>query len=65
MRFLRAIVRPITTLLLVAAIVAFVGLEVLGYTRRDIPEWFVSIVSLVLGYWFGSRTVERAQGIDR
>ncbi len=65
MRFLRAMVRPITTLLLVMAIVAYVGLDVLGYSRREIPEWFVSIVSLVLGYWFGSRTVERTQGIDR
>ncbi len=65
MKFIRATIRPVTTLLLVTAIITFVGLDVLGYTHREIPDWFVSLVSLVVGYWFGSRTVERAQGLDR
>lgn len=61
MRMLRAAVRPVVTLLLVITIIVLATLWTLGRAPNEVPGWFVSAVSLVLGYWFGSRTAERAK----
>lgn len=45
------IVRPATTVLLVAAAVWAVLHGI------DLPEWFRTLLSLVIGYWFGSQGV--------
>ena len=46
---LRALVRPVVTLALVAAVIV-------GFFMRLIPpEPFMAAVLLVLGFWFGSR----------
>jgi len=49
----------VVTLLLVIAIIALAFLWTLGIAPNEVPVWFVSAVSLVLGYWFGSRTAEK------
>ncbi len=59
MKALRSAVRPVVTLLLVVAIIALAFLWTLGIAPNEVPVWFVSAVSLVLGYWFGSRTAEK------
>ncbi len=61
MNFLRALVRPLTTILLVVALVVYTGLYVVGIAAKDVPDWFVGLAGLVLGYWFGARTAERAR----
>jgi len=59
LKTLRSAVRPVVTLLLVIAIIALAFLWTLGIAPNEVPVWFVSAVSLVLGYWFGSRTAEK------
>lgn len=61
MKTLRSAVRPVVTLLLVISIVVFAFLWIMGWAPNEVPVWFVSAVSLVLGYWFGSRTAERTK----
>lgn len=61
MKVLRSAVRPVVTLLLVVAIIVLAFLWTLGIAPNEVPVWFVSAVSLVLGYWFGSRTAERTK----
>jgi hypothetical protein len=46
---IRAIIRPLITLLLVAALVVFVASD------KDIPEVFTNITLVVIGFWFGTR----------
>lgn len=47
--FIRGVVRPIATLVLVVAAVSFIAFN------TPIPDWFIGTVSTVIGFWFGQR----------
>lgn len=47
--FIRGIVRPVSTLLMVIASIIMVFFGV------DVPEWFRNILLMVMGFYFGSR----------
>lgn len=48
----RGMVRPLVTVLLVVAVLVFLPFKI------DVPERLWDLVFMVLGFWFGSRTLK-------
>jgi hypothetical protein len=46
---MRAMIRPLITLLLVVASIAFIAFG------AAMPDWFRDVVLIVVGFWFGTR----------
>ncbi len=47
--FIRTLVRPMTTLIVVIACVAFIAIKL------PVPEWFQDIVKTIVLFWFIDR----------
>lgn len=53
---LRAIVRPVVTIIF-AAVIAQLVIE-----TRPVPEWFLALAIPIIGWWFAERTVQHIKG---
>ena len=51
MNFVRAITRPIVTIIFTAVLAQVVVEEI------DTPEWFIGLACGVILWWFGDRTI--------
>ena len=50
---IRAIVRPIITMIAVASTVLLVLLQI------PVPEWYQSLIIMIVSWWFATRTANR------
>lgn len=50
---LRGAVRPVGTFWFLAVIGVLAALEALSLAK--VPEWFITLVGSVVGYWWGTR----------
>ena len=50
---IRAIVRPIITVMAVASTVMLISLQI------PVPEWYQGLVLMIVTFWFATRTANR------